>query len=276
MVDSDIEFRHSGGASNSDPNGDLGGTMSSFQLPTSSINNLFSDLTPGRTLGGYIDFRCFYITNRNLSETLISTTVWIDSQAVGGSDVTLGFQLAEDQQSVIITTDNSMPVFHDASLMILQAADYGPPFTVLADDDPAAMAADFQEVIREIKGLDAVTVTASGTWPDVTFLVTFVNQKRYQPLFTLIQNNLGNGAVVNIVKVRDGSPINTTSPVVALEINTPPAAISFTSPLIGSPVALGGLLPTDYFPVWVRRETAAETLSLGNDGFGLGLDGSHT
>ena len=156
---------------------------------------MFNDITSLEALYGYIDYRCFYVINTS-TDALISATTYIDSQVIGGSSILLGFNVVNDVQTVIVTTATSTPTFTDASNMILQKSDYGPPFTISANLNPSIMASNFQTQIRLISHLGNVTVVASGTWPVVTFTVTFQGESgsRLQPLLVLAANNIGIGS----------------------------------------------------------------------------------
>ena len=58
-----LQFRLTGGASNSDPDASLGGIMSSNQLSSTAMNNLFDNVTPTEATSGDTEYRMIDIYN---------------------------------------------------------------------------------------------------------------------------------------------------------------------------------------------------------------------
>lgn len=75
IVASDIKFRLSGGASNSDPNASLGGVKSSTDAGT----DLFDNVSSAESSTGHTDYRIIYIHNGHGSLTGKSSKVWLQS-----------------------------------------------------------------------------------------------------------------------------------------------------------------------------------------------------
>lgn len=75
IIASEIQYRLSGGASNSDPNASLGGVKSS----TAWTSTLFDDVSSAEATAGSVEYRCFYIHNDNATLTLIAPKVWIQA-----------------------------------------------------------------------------------------------------------------------------------------------------------------------------------------------------
>lgn len=75
IIASEIEYRLSGGASNSNPNASLGGVKSSNAVPI----NLFDDVSSAEAASGLVEYRCIYIHNSNASLTLIDPKLWIQT-----------------------------------------------------------------------------------------------------------------------------------------------------------------------------------------------------
>lgn len=95
ILASEIEFRLSGGASNTDPNAALGGAMSTVGggLITSAVlNNLWDDVSGAESSAGDIEYRCIYIRNANGSLTLSNAVIWIQVEA--GANNTIDLALA--------------------------------------------------------------------------------------------------------------------------------------------------------------------------------------
>ena len=75
IIASEIQYRLSGGASNSDPNASLGGVKSS----TAWTSTLFDDVSSAEATVGSVEYRCFYVHNANATLTLIAPKVWIQA-----------------------------------------------------------------------------------------------------------------------------------------------------------------------------------------------------
>lgn len=75
IVQNEIQYRFSGGGSNTDPNASLGGAISS----TAWTNTLFDNVSGAESAAGTIEYRCFYIRNANATLTLLAPKVWIQA-----------------------------------------------------------------------------------------------------------------------------------------------------------------------------------------------------
>ena len=90
IASSDIKYRLSGGASNSDPNASLGGAKSSTEVTDNVDNNLFDDVSGAEHSAGDVEYRCIYVHNGHGSLTLIDAVVWIQSDTSGAdSDISI-------------------------------------------------------------------------------------------------------------------------------------------------------------------------------------------
>lgn len=75
IIASEIQYRLSGGAANSNPNAALGGIKSS----TAWTTTLFDDVSSAEATAGSVEYRCFYVHNANATLTLIAPKVWIQA-----------------------------------------------------------------------------------------------------------------------------------------------------------------------------------------------------
>lgn len=76
ILASDLKYRLSGGAANTDPNASLGGAKSSTDVPL----NLFDDVSSAEASAGDTEYRCVYIHNNHGSLPLQNAVVWVQSQ----------------------------------------------------------------------------------------------------------------------------------------------------------------------------------------------------
>jgi len=56
-----LEFRLTGGSSNSDPDQSLGGVTSSNEISSTAMNNLFDNVTPTEASSGDVEYRAIDI-----------------------------------------------------------------------------------------------------------------------------------------------------------------------------------------------------------------------
>lgn len=75
ILSTDIQYRLSGGASNSDPAASLGGAISS----TAAGTNIFDNVSSAEASAGDTEYRCLYIRNGHATLTMQSAKVWIQS-----------------------------------------------------------------------------------------------------------------------------------------------------------------------------------------------------
>jgi hypothetical protein len=75
IISTEIQYRLSGGAANSNPDASLGGAKSSVAAGT----NLFDAVSSAEGAAGDVEYRCFYVHNNNGSLTMESAVVWIQA-----------------------------------------------------------------------------------------------------------------------------------------------------------------------------------------------------
>lgn len=79
-----IVFRLSGGNLNTNPNNSIGGAMSSTEINSEELNNLFDRMTKSENINEITDHRCIYIYN-NGDDDFINGKVYIDNITPEGS-----------------------------------------------------------------------------------------------------------------------------------------------------------------------------------------------
>lgn len=75
IIESEIQYRLSGGASNADPNASLGGVKSSESWTPS----MFDDVSAAEATVGSVEYRCIYIHNANATLSMIAPKAWISA-----------------------------------------------------------------------------------------------------------------------------------------------------------------------------------------------------
>jgi hypothetical protein len=264
MTPSDIVFYHSGGATNNDPELDLGGDVSTYVVGS----NLFDDVSREQVrYGNYVDYRCIYIYNTNLTDTLFDSILYIDSERVGGSYLELGVSLQNEIQKLIFT---GTPAEGNNITLVVD----GQQVTVDYYLNTTQWQGDMQTKIRGIDNLQDVIVEVGGTVPNVTFTVNFIGSAccRQFALTGYTSNNLLN-TTFTAIEQQAGGPIKTTSPTIATKIQTP-TGVQFSYPLLGSPIQLGNLRPGEGFPLWIQRTTPMGSLAKIDDNLTIMLTGA--
>lgn len=100
-----LEFRLTGGASNTDPNASLGGVMSSTQMPT----NLFDDVQPDEATNGDTEYRAIDVYNSG-DATAIGVKIYIDPETSSpDTQIDLGYDATNSPH----TADAALPTIAD-------------------------------------------------------------------------------------------------------------------------------------------------------------------
>lgn len=79
IVPTDIKWRLSGGASNTNVNASLGGAASSTDIADATADNLFDDVAGSEASAGDVEYRGFYIVNNHGSLALTNARIYISS-----------------------------------------------------------------------------------------------------------------------------------------------------------------------------------------------------
>lgn len=75
----------------SDQDVSLGGSITTIEITTSTINNLFDDVSSSESLSGDTEYRCVYLKNANSLSTMLGTKVWIQTNTPNaGSSIEIG------------------------------------------------------------------------------------------------------------------------------------------------------------------------------------------
>lgn len=88
---SEVQYRLSGGAANSDPTLSIGGTKSSVAAGA----NIFDDVPSAEASAGRTEYRLVYVHNADPALTLLGAKVWIQTNTPSpGTDVSIGLAAA--------------------------------------------------------------------------------------------------------------------------------------------------------------------------------------
>lgn len=112
IVASEIHYRLSGGAANSDPNAALGGAKSSVQITTNVLANIFDAVSSVESAAGDTEYRCIYVHNANASLSLQNAKIWIQADTPE-TDTTIAIALGGEGlngTAETVANENTPPV----------------------------------------------------------------------------------------------------------------------------------------------------------------------
>lgn len=151
IINTDIQYRMSGGAANSDPAAALGGAMSSTAF---TANSIFDDVSSAEATAGDAEYRCFYVRNGHATLTLTSAKVFIQAQtssadtdiaiALGGEGVNGTAETVGNEGTAPTGESFSQPASYAAGLSLgdLAPGDYYPVWVRRTVNAGAAAATD--------------------------------------------------------------------------------------------------------------------------------------
>lgn len=114
VVESDLEYRISGGANNESPAASLGGAMSTKTagvIPTEELENVFDVILGDEGKVGDVEYRAIYLKNKHGSLSLINAKLWITQDADSNDDAT-AIALADEGVNEAVETianENTAP-----------------------------------------------------------------------------------------------------------------------------------------------------------------------
>ena len=103
-------------AAQGDVNASLGKYISTTQITTAVVNNLFDNISGAENAASGVDYRAFFVHNSNTSGTLYSAVIWISGQVAGGASIEIGLDPSGNtpvgqinNQATFITTETGVP-----------------------------------------------------------------------------------------------------------------------------------------------------------------------
>lgn len=104
IVSTDIKYRLSGGAANTDPNASLGGIMSTSTEWGAALHDLFDAVSAAESSPGDVEYRGFYVLNNHGSLTLVDARVFFTTTA---DDIDMGLASAAAGSSMASIANES-------------------------------------------------------------------------------------------------------------------------------------------------------------------------
>lgn len=255
---------------NTDPAKSLGGVPSTFPIAGTTI---FKNVSDAEANSGSTNYRCIYVTNDDTSYNVYSASLEIINDVAGGADVSLGFKVADERQTVTLSNFSTVT---GGYIDVVYTRETTYPLTVSWNASPVTFASNFETQLNSIDGLEDVTVTVSydGGLDLISFQIDFAltSGSRHHELLSVDSTNLTyTGSYPNSNVYRDvaGSPINTETVDIDVE-TTLPSGIAFGY----SNFSLNTFRALDVVPVWIRRTVPSGTGALKSDGFTLRAKGT--
>ncbi len=94
IVTADIQFRLSGGASNTNVNLSLGGVMSSTAWAGGALHDLFDPISGTENSNSTVDYRCVYVRNAHGTLQWQTVLAWMAAEVAGGANIAIGLDPA--------------------------------------------------------------------------------------------------------------------------------------------------------------------------------------
>lgn len=107
IITTDIKYKLSGGAANSDPLASIGGAKSSVD----SGSTIFDDVSSAEATSGRIEYRCVYVLNNHGTLSYQTAKVWVQTQTPSAdTDVAIGLAAAGlNAAETAIANDTTAP-----------------------------------------------------------------------------------------------------------------------------------------------------------------------
>ena len=268
----DLKFLLSGGLTNTDPNASLGGAPSVNPIAGTT---LFQDVSTSEATAGSTKYRCIYLSNDNLTETLYNASIFVQYDVPSGADVNLGYLLQNDRQFITVTNASTITGGNN----VFSYSDTSVHGGLVANWSVSVLdwALNIQSALRTVPNLEDITV--SGSYDSIsdstTFEINFIGLAgyRFHEILVETNNNLTYSGysqpVLNIDKAVSGSPINSEADSIDTEI-TPPTNVVFST----SAFQVGQIRNLDVIPVWIKRVVPPNAAATQDDGFTMRVSGT--
>ena len=89
ILDSEIKFYLTGGSENSNPAASLGGAISSTEITSAALNNIFDRVTGDESAAGDTEYRCIACKNTDGAIDLEYAVAWISANTPSEDDTIL-------------------------------------------------------------------------------------------------------------------------------------------------------------------------------------------
>lgn len=111
IASTNLKLQLSGGTSNTDPDLALGGAISSTEITTDTLDNLFDEVTGTEHSAGDVEYRAIYFKNTSGSDSAYSTKIWVSQNTPSTEDeVTIGLDpVGLNGTATTISTENDAP-----------------------------------------------------------------------------------------------------------------------------------------------------------------------
>jgi len=238
-----LEYRLSGGATNTDPTASLGGAMSTDPAGR-IIGRTVGDTTPNNTTGVTIlDAPGSAIGNGTLAFTASGTTAtWAGNGASAGSAVNIGT---------------------DGRYILQDSAGGRLHISVVASSLPGGNTSDTVAVSAASNKLFDDITPAESLAGDTEYRCFYVYNAHASADLLDVKIYIGaqpSGGDDTIALGLDLAGKNGTADTIVDETTAPSPAVTFTAPTtLGAALVIGTLAAGDYYAVWQRRTVAAAT-----------------
>lgn len=270
----DITFTFSGGSFNNDPEQSLGGEPSVQPILD---KRLFSNISQEQSASGFMDYRCFYLNNDNISDAIFNAKLYVSYIVPGDVTVKLGF-ISNNERQTFTILDATAVTGGSVDLTYIDA-DSEYDVAVAWNADFAVWTNNLQTALQSIPNLEDVVVNAiqsdgfSGS--NLIFEINFLGSSsmRFHDLIVVKTNSLSPATTIGVTRTISGGPINSAAGEIDVS-TTIPYSVNFIETSYAEPFLIGDLRPLDSIPVWVRRTVPIGSVAIENDSFTFRLSGN--
>jgi hypothetical protein len=124
VVPGEVQIRLSGGATNTNPFGSLGGAKSSQQMKDDMLDSLFDPISITQRISGHTDYYCVYVNNNSSSSQYSNVQIWFTvvpsyiTMGLGTSPINGTEQTIATDQTPPAGVSFSRPLSYDTSINI--------------------------------------------------------------------------------------------------------------------------------------------------------------
>lgn len=265
----DIALFLSGGSNNNNPDLSIGGNPSNVMISSSTLNNLFGDVSTIDSLQGSVDYRCVYLFNNHPTSSFHNVNLFISKNSLISS-LKIGIKNRTEIQSIIISSNNVIT----SGNVILNYGD-STPLQFNFNSNINIWANNLRVALNGHPDLSGVKVTpfTDGSGQLFEFKVFFEgnDDNRFHELLSIQENNIDNSNVMTN-KEQNGSPINSIPPLLT-STKVKPNSVDFQDYNELSPLFFKELKSGDGIPIWIERTINPNTPATVDDGFTLRIIG---
>lgn len=110
ILPSEIKYYYTGGSSNTNPNTSLGGAISSQEISSGNLHNLFDKVTGDESAAGDIEYRCMAVRNTNATLTWEAVKIFISANTPADDHIEIGVETPTTGAVQVVANESTAPM----------------------------------------------------------------------------------------------------------------------------------------------------------------------